>query len=281
MSAWFWYNWPSTLLKGPRNITSDITVTLYNRDGSISARTVPDELPIPTVTSTRSVYAGITPQNEVYPAIWEKAYADLRGCGISPVQSASGRTNPDVAKLTGGDPLDALAAVSGYKYSWLDPTRTAYYTTDLDTAAFSAAFNQYGKAKYPMVAWTYYTGGDTNPPPDRIHAPSTVRYVADWMVANHAYTVLGRKKIGVDYIFLRNPYGPTYGGIPDMTAYEPVNDAAGIYKNAYLWQPAIGTYRLNVGQVKSGTRAKPDGIFALKLDLFKTYFEAVGWVVPR
>lgn len=279
MSAWFWYNWP--LPKGPRNMTPDITVPLYNPDGSSSARLVPGELPLPTANSERPVYAGITPQNEVYPAIWEKAYADLLGCGPSPVQSAGGRTNPDVAKLTGGDPLYALAAVSGYKYSWIGTSPTAYYTTGLNTAAFSAAFDANGKAKYPMVAWTYYTGGDTNPPPDRIHAPPGVRYVTDWMVANHAYTVLGRKKIGVDYIILRNPYGPTYGGIPDMTNYPLTPDTAGIYKNAYPWKPTSGTYTLNIGQVKSGTRAKPDGIFALKLDLFKTYFEAVGWVVPR
>ncbi len=280
MSAWFWYTWPSNLPKGAKNITTDIKVTLYDRDGSSSERTVPNELPLPAATSTRPVYAGITPQNEIYPAIWEKAYADLRGCGNSPVQSATGKTNPDVAKLTGGDPLDALQAVCGGTYTWLPPTPTAYYTTGLDSTAFSAAFDQYGKARYPMVAWTYYTGGDSNPPPDRIHAPASVRYVSDWMVANHAYTVLGRKRIGVDYIFLRNPYGPTYGGVPDMTTYDPVNDAAGIYRNAYLWKPTSGTYTLNVGQVKSGTRAKPDGIFAIKLAHFLTYFEAVGWAVP-
>lgn len=301
MSAWFWWKWPVAIPQY-RPVTATIKPVLYDRNQGTPDLTVSSELALPTPNATRPVYASITPSNEIYPAILEKAYAKLRNCGDSALPSGAPIKNPEVSNLTGGDPLDALQALSNMQYTWVGGTAisdkpTAYYTKSpdpsdligLDSASnrtdFISRFSGKGKALYPMVAWTYYTGGNNQPPsPDRMRAPLNVRYVSDWLVANHAYSVLGAKLVDNNrYIILRNPFGPTYGGKPTMVGYP--NYTLGIdtvYQDVYNWQPvSTSDYTLNIGQKQDGAagKAKPDGIFALRFDQFRIYFEAVGWVV--
>lgn len=296
MTAWFWKAWPAGL-PSKAAVSASYNVAMYNPDGSRPDLTVTKDLPKATTGATIPVYAKLTAANEMYPCIYEKEYAKLRNC-----PNWGSTTHPDISKLQGGNPLEALHALSQMQYTWSGANPTAYYTvthaelglTGLDNAQnltrFLSQFSAEGKALYPMVAWTYYTGGNYAPPADRVAAPSNVRYVADWMVANHTYAVLGLVKPNMtsvspapaaNYVILRNPFGPTYGGKPSMVNYPENPVPGGIISQTTMWSPKPGSsYSLNIGQVTGADgKTKPDGIFAMRLDQFRLYFESVGWVV--
>ncbi len=170
--------------------------------------------------------------------------------------------HPDISQLQGGTPLEALSSLTGMAYSWnsynpdTSGQTTAYYTvthpdlgfTGISKARFEAQFSSNGKALNPMVAWTYYTGGD-NSVTGRVAAPANVRYNSDWMVANHTYAGTGVRAskhncsfplaAPANYVILRNPFGPTYGGKPDMNNYDENHQPLGILdqQTPWTWSP--------------------------------------------
>ena len=140
---------------------------------------------IPVNSSNRVVFAKSLDSGEIWPALYEKAYAQR-------VANTTSDT-PNILKLTGGFGTDALRALTGFKtkvrFTKGSSANKLYEVVD----GYSAG----GKAVWPMVASTY--SGD-------FWVPG--KYADVNIVANHVYSVLGHlTKNGEKYIVLRNPWG--------------------------------------------------------------------------
>ncbi|WP_458205944.1 C2 family cysteine protease [Haladaptatus sp. NG-SE-30] len=133
------------------------------------------------------VYARSGEREEVWPAVYEKAYAKWK----------TGATDdkPEIPAISGGDPVRACAEIagSGRKY-YGTRTRSGNQLWDIVRGNSRGA-----KTFNPMVAWTYPTDNA---------APDNIDYSSAGIVANHAYTVLGwMYRSGKRYIVCRNPWG--------------------------------------------------------------------------
>ena len=212
------------------------------------------QLPLKKITSPDGssvaynfVYArSTTPSNEIWPSIYEKAYAKFIG-----VPSADGDADhPDVSKIGEGSPFQTLVNLTGLNLALDDKSSlTANYSsggdifTKIQSKLCTAGVK---KAAKPGVAFTYPNGS----------------YSDDKLVANHTYSLLGwHQENNKNYIVLRNPYGPTWYKDPKM-----YDDQGSLAKLG--WTPLPMGRRLD----------KDDGIFGLRADLFLTYFEAFNWV---
>jgi hypothetical protein len=101
----------------------------------------------------------------------------------------------------------------------------------------------------PMTAWTYGSGESS---------PDGVEYAEANLVASHAYSVLGWAYAnGRKYIVLRNPWGNTEATYGELGGTIMMHDVS-------WWRPI--------------TLANPDGVFALRADVFKSYFAGMGVV---
>jgi hypothetical protein len=189
------------------------------------------------------IYARSSEGGEIWPAVYEKAYAKWR-------TGHSGDT-PNYAPLAGGDPVGAAAQLTG-----LQPH---YYSTvgnSADTIWQKVRQNSLSRKTFnPMVAWTY-SSGDAS--------PDKVNYNNAHIAANHAYSILGWNYVdGKKYIVLRNPWG----------TYESTVGIVG--GKWYAWD---APYYGGPGWWRSIDMATADGIFALNAGTFKRYFAGFGWV---
>jgi hypothetical protein len=105
---------------------------------------------------------------EIWPAVYEKAYAKWR----------LGETSdyPAIPNIAGGDASIACKAITGlsdYRY-WHD----SYTAADILQLVKSHCVN--GRTTTPMIAWTYNSG-----------EAADVAYTDASVVASHAYSVLG------------------------------------------------------------------------------------------
>ncbi|MCX6694579.1 MAG: C2 family cysteine protease [Methanomicrobiales archaeon] len=122
---------------------------------------------------------------EIWPAIWEKAYAKFL------LNTAADTFNFDQVPW-GGNSANALINLTNNPFQIKETTTFADGTT---TANFIQAKCAGGKSINPMVAWTYAV------------APPGVLYPAGILI-NHAYALLGVLTVGAaKYIVLRNPRG--------------------------------------------------------------------------
>jgi calpain family cysteine protease len=196
------------------------------------------------------IYAHADDSTELWPGVYEKAFAMWKGNTPS--------EEPDYSVVNYGDPVAAAAALTGGAPSY-------YATTDIITIPIlnikfdliSAAqiwqtvrANSLGmRTIRPMVAWTY---------PSASAAPTAIDYGAANLVANHAYSILGWDyQNGNEYIVLRNPWG----------YYEGTQNVEG----AGTWQAWDISYWRQ-------TPLSSAGVFGLRADTFKQYYEGFGSV---
>jgi hypothetical protein len=178
------------------------------------------------------VYCHSYDMGEIWPAVYEKAYAKWT--------TGDTTDTPNIIKTAGGDPVAAIAQITnGTAFYYGTKARTA-------DAIFSIVrSNSVGyKTVHPMVAWTYAAAGSGI-------------YVGPNIAGNHAYTILGwATRFGRSYIVLRNPWG----------WIEPSgsNTLQGVvsFLDGSFWRP-ISTIA-------------NDGIFALEISSFKTYYAGLG-----
>jgi len=220
------------------------------------------------------------PNYEVWPAIYEKAYAKFIKLPDSPKEFRGKEANrpyprPDISAFPLGNPLVSLVHLTGLKYT-LNSTyfNTKPFYSDRPGSSFTTIYNatnkntvngiEHGITKYPMVAWTYLNETEANK--DYSGNPFQVRYSNEIIVGNHAYSILGIvKTTSNNYVVLRNPYGKLWGADPGDPVISP-------YLYTGTWSPP--------GFSKSLTTSDPynDGIFALDPARFERYFTAFGWV---
>lgn len=188
------------------------------------------------------IYARSSETGEIWPAIYEKAYA--KWC------TSDTDDQPDYDPIAYGDPVGALSQLTGL---------TPYYQWNADLSDHDIwqriRANSISRKTYnPMVAWTHSSA----PSPE-------IDYNNAQLVANHAYSILGWGYVkNQEYIILRNPWG----------SYEATLNAPDITWIAWD-QPYYGSGR---GFWRPIQMATSDGIFGLRSDTFKSYFAGFGWV---
>jgi hypothetical protein len=201
---------------------------------------VTELLPLNSPSNT-FIYARSSEAGEIWPAVYEKAYAKWR--------TNDPGDKPNYAPIAGGDPVGAAAQLTGltpYYYWNSGLSADAIYTKVRENCISRKTFN-------PMVAWTYAS----SPSPD-------VNYANAHLAANHAYSILGwQYASNQKYIVLRNPWG----------TYEAVLNVDG-----GTWAAWDAPYKGGPGWWRPIAMATPDGIFALRADTFKKYFAGFGLV---
>lgn len=152
---------------------------------------------VPLNGSGNFLYARSSEAGEIWPAVYEKAYAKLK-TGIT-------GDHPDILATAWGDCVWATAQLTGGRRHYYDnAAETADKLWDLVRANSMS-----GRTFNPMTAWTYGSGDD---------APKKVVYADANVVGSHCYTVLGWDyRDGRKYIILRNPWGNTEATVQNLT----------------------------------------------------------------
>lgn len=203
---------------------------------------VTEKIPLISPNNT-FIYARSSEKGEIWPAVYEKAYAKWR-TGVT-------TDTPDYAPIAGGDPVGAAAQLTGltpYYFGNASMTADAIWQKVRENSVSAKTFN-------PMVAWTYPSGDAS---------PDKVNYSTAHLVANHAYSILGWQFVNNQkYVVLRNPWG-TYEATLNVDGTTWVAFDAPYYGGPGWWRPiAMPTV---------------DGVFAIRADTFKSYFAGFGLV---
>jgi len=196
---------------------------------------------VPVNAAGNFIYARSLEPGEVWPAVYEKAYAKWR-------THHTGDT-PNILNIAGGDPVGAAAQLTGLSpfYYWTASLNAdAIYTRIRENSLSRKTFN-------PMVAWTYPSGDKS---------PDKVNYGDANLVANHAYSILGWDyRHATKYVILRNPWGRTEAKTDILTGNWSAWDAP-YYGGPGWWR----TIYLGAN----------DGIFGLRVETFKKFFAGFG-----
>jgi hypothetical protein len=216
-------------------------IELYDGDKPVKVE-VSELLPL-NPPANNYIYARSSEKGEIWPAIYEKAYAKWR--------TNDPGDKPNYAPIAGGDPVRAAAQLTGLK-------RYYYWTAGLSAHDIWQKVRQNSlsrKTFNPVVAWTYPSGDKS---------PDKVNYNNAHLVANHAYSILGWDYVnGQEYVVLRNPWG-TYEATLNIAGGTWIAWDAPYYGGPGWWRPV--------------QMATVDGIFGLRADAFKKYFAGFGWV---
>ena len=231
------------------------TDELLNPLGDAQEISVDEPLPVNRDTGELA-YAHSRIPNQVWPAVYEKAFAKFKG--IMPP------TAPNIPGLGFGNPIHALCCLT-FTYG------TARLTAGYDGHKLWQEINQLcgsgmngDKTQYPIVAWTYpQTPADPN-----------LSYSTDILVANHSYSILGTAVLnGSECIVLRNPYVYSVAGSPP----QGVIDGTWEFTDWYGLGGAESAGRLQM-KLRTTDESIGDGTFALEAGAFVKYFEGLGWV---
>lgn len=212
---------------------------------------------------------------ELWPAVYEKGYAEWKSGGTT--------NEPDYSKLCQGNPITALANITGYKYNTGGTAVPTVYDTKAYAAAPATIYDKIALAcdenlpaypndratKWPVVAYTY---------------DSTALGLSNaTIVKNHSYSVLGIQKSGASrYIVLRNTWGQVppdvYVDPKSLDANRCILDESGAPKICF-GDPNLGTDVLSENLWMGTSLIDPnDGIFGLNVTAFQKYFQGFGWV---
>ena len=205
----------------------------------------------PLDANTKLLHAKSDTENEIWPALYEKAYY----MWLDKINNSSGR--PDYCKYAAWQsPVTVLNQLTGMNALQKDCQRDftssdAVFSYINDTLC--ANFNPIATNRtlmYPAAAWTY------NP---NVRNPYGVTFSDATIAAQHTYSLLGvtGTKAGATwtskFIVLRNPYGKGKGDPGGVTLYN--------------------------GNWCNNNLGISDGLFALAVDQFMKYFEGFTWVV--
>lgn len=175
------------------------------------------------------IYARSSEDGEIWPAVYEKAYAKLK-TGIS-------GDHPDITATGWGDCVWATAQLTGgkrYYYGTSDHSADQLWDIVRGNSISHRTFN-------PMTCWTYSSGDATE---------KKIIYGDANIVASHCYTVLGWDyRDSRKYIILRNPWGNTEAGV------QTLNSTVWLYDISW-WRPITlttidGTFAIEASAFKT------------------------------
>jgi hypothetical protein len=203
--------------------------------GALQTFEVTERVPVDAAGSN-FIYARSSELGEVWPAVYEKAYARFR--------TGNTTDQPPYGPLHGGDPVRACAEV----VPGLTPHYTDCATTSADDLWQLVRANSLSmRTVHPMVAWTYGSGDQS---------PAKIKYDnASGIAAWHAYSVLGWEFVNnVKYIVLRNPWGWFEGKVGVRAGTWSAFDVS-------WWR---------------GTPLGTRGVFSMSAAEFKRYYRGIG-----
>lgn len=158
-------------------------ISIHNDNGTTTSIEVTERINVATSGHTYQ-WARSSETGEIWPAVYEKAFAKWRGNNTT--------DQPDMTALNYGDCVDASLNLTGLAKTYYDNsamTGDQIWQTVRGNSLSYRTFN-------PMTCWTHGT------------APAGLDYAAAGVVANHCYTILGWHYVaGTEYIVLRNPWG--------------------------------------------------------------------------
>ena len=172
-------------------------IRFYTADsGGVVEREVEVTDAVPLSMSGGFIYCRSSESGEIWPAVYEKAFAKL-------VTGISG-DHPDITATAWGDCVLATARLTGgHRFYYDTPSRSADELWDLVRANSLG-----GRTFNPMTAWTYASGDASE---------KKIVYGDANIVASHCYTVLGWDyRDGRKYIVLRNPWGNTEASVATL-----------------------------------------------------------------
>jgi hypothetical protein len=171
------------------------------------------------------IYCRSSESGEIWPAVYEKAYAKLK-TGI-------GGDHPDITATGWGDCVWATAQLNGgHRSYWNTAGRTGDQMWDLVRANSLSR-----RTIRPMTAWTYSTGAASE---------KKIVYADTNVVASHCYTVLGWDyRNGVKYLVLRNPWGNTEPTVGVLTGTHSAYDIS--WWRPIALAPNDGTFGIEAG----------------------------------
>lgn len=156
--------------KGGRNNNSTQTIKVNH------------EIPVNN-SSMDTIYARSSDRMDIWPALYEKAFAKWI--------TGDSSDHPDITQTAYGDPIKAMAQINGRDPHYFFTENRSHKELLGIVRASSVNF----KTINPMAAYTYATGK---------------MYKGSNIVANHAYSILGWCQFGDrSYIVMRNPWGVT------------------------------------------------------------------------
>jgi hypothetical protein len=278
---------PQIPIKPANNFAPSFTIPFYqSATAQPTLITVLNTLPLDA--RGIPIYAQPTPSQEIWVAIYEKAFAKFKGC----TQDAVG--NPNISELPSllqpGSALSVLTNLTKKKFSFdpKSPPQTACTTNPPSYIFNGQTYADYfeiiktgctpnpvkpsfGKTKYPMVAWTYDSESFSpwNAQGLRYRYPTT--NLDRMLLAKHTYSILGYyiSATGSKYIVLKDPLGGL-GATPQtdtfIKTYLPLAPAS--------WDPVQDHTKCSPRDIS----LYPCGIFGLRVDAFTNCFSGFGWV---
>jgi len=193
---------------------------------------------VPLRSNGSFIYARSSEAGEIWPAIYEKAFAKL--------ETGTNGDRPDITATGWGDCVFATAQLTGGKrhyYGSSDRSANDLYNLVRQNSRGKRTFN-------PMTCWTYSSGSASD---------QGINYSDANLVASHCYSILGwHYKNGQKYIVLRNPWGRKEATIGELSGtislrdigwWRPINldDDDGTFA---MTASAFKTYFRGMGVVK-------------------------------
>ncbi len=189
---------------------------------------VTDAVPINS-SSGGFIYARSSEAGEIWPAVYEKAFAKL--------ETGTSGDRPDITATAWGDCVKATAQLTGGRRHYYDTaSRSGTALWDLVRANSIQS-----KTVNPMTCWTY-SSSDA--------AEKKVVYSDANIVASHCYTILGwAYHDGREYLILRNPWGNTEASVGTL------NGTVWLYDISW-WRPITlttmdGTFAIEASTFKT------------------------------
>jgi hypothetical protein len=169
----------------------------FYRKGSLDTKNantreieVTEKLPV-LVGTNRSIYARSFDPNEIWPGVYEKAFAKWI--------TRNNTDSPNIPATAWGSAARAVKQLTNFSK---DNYRTTRWRSAKSLYDFVSGNSQNRKTKYPMVAATYQSADE---------APGSITYSDLNLAASHEYSVLGHfMRSNKRYIVLRNPWGVSY-----------------------------------------------------------------------
>lgn len=186
-----------------------LAIKFHDKGGRNNAETrtveVDCEVPINN-SSNEPVYCRASGETDIWPALYEKAFAKW--------MTRTHSDRPDITQTAHGDPIKAMAQINGREPRYYFTEK--HEATDLVGVVRHSCVNF--KTISPMCAFTHASG--------RMYRGAN-------LVANHAYSVLGWTTHGDrQYIIVRNPWGVTEP--MGLTSYPGLLDRV----EPEFWRPA-------------------------------------------
>lgn len=216
---------------------------------------------LPFTNQLERMCADSTQSGEFWPAMMEKIYL-LAITSPSTDLAPGGPSRQRYKKLDFGWPHKACARLVGGRIGRAEKDLAGTLRNG-DPITRQPLLDAGGKTIVPTMAWTL---NDKSEDADERKRYKNLqdKYVKNFIIANHAYAVLGRMEVdGAAFVVLREPR------CDQVPQPRPAN-----YANAAAWKLPAGT------QPIAEVPLNDKGVLALREDVFAQLFAGIGWMIP-